>query len=166
MIHIIIDYSNIINDPGALVIQDNQSYLQTYSVLGKLKLHQDEITIVIKRKIYWIWVERFINRLEENYFKVETASLKSLLQSKWNCLIPKEVSDNIIKDCCFLELDEIPASGETFDDFVLRIYFGSVLMRKTITLEDIPVLLEQSCSEKWNNSQKLVFLKSFLYNQH
>jgi len=162
MIHIIIDYSNIFNDPKTLIINDNQSYLHVYSILDKLNIQQDEISIVIKRKLYWNWIERFINRLEESYYSIEIASLKSLLQTKWSCSIPKEVTDDIIKECKFLDSVELPTFGESFDDFVLRVSYGNVFFKKTITLEDIPILLAQSFSENWINSQKLLFLKSLL----
>ncbi|MFA5872618.1 MAG: hypothetical protein WC832_01515 [Anaerolineales bacterium] len=162
MIHAVIDFSNIVSDPEALVISDNQSYLLTYSVLCELNLPQDEARIILKRKIYWIWFERLLNRLPEEFYSVEEASLLNILKSKWSCSIPNTLSDEIIKECGFLDFEELPVPGETFDDFVLRVSYGAIMGRKSITIDDIPSLCEMSKSNLWQESNSHDFLKSLL----
>lgn len=159
MIHVIKDYSNIIINHDGLVVLNNLSYIQAHLILTRLKLPKEDATIIIKRKIYWNWIERFLNRLDDGYYSVEHASLKSVLQSKWDCEIPNEVTDDVIKECGFLNFEEFPGSDESFDDFVLRVSFGSVMGRKSLSLEDIPGLIEQSNTEQWRKSKNIVFLK-------
>lgn len=161
MIKVILDYGNIISNPDAWVINDNLSYLKAYAHLTNNQF-TDDLIFILKRKVFKTWIDRYLNRLSENSYIVQNASLASILESRWMCSIPKDLTDDIIHDNSFLEIEDIPLPGEQFEDFILRIYFGINFSRKSITIEDIPNLLDQSNSKKYLESLSQIYLKNVL----
>lgn len=161
MIQVILDYNNIISNADAWIVSDNLSYLKVYSAFTGDHL-PSEVTVLIKRSVYKVWFERLMGRLSENSYKIIYATLSGLLEAKWKCSLPKEINDEIIRVNRFLELDKTPVAGENFEDFILGTFFGEGFSKGTITIEDIPLLLNQSCSEEFKNSSKSIYLKAAL----
>lgn len=149
MIKFLVDINGILDESNYLVVKDNASYVLAYSKIQAALQNKEESSIIIRKRIFQVWFERMCQRLDNTFYLFETITLHSKLAEKWSCDIPVSITDKEINDLKLLELDEIPNQNETFNDFILRYFFDSILTKKTFEIEFFQDLINVCNPSKW-----------------
>ena len=64
MIRFLIDINEILADSKNLVVRDNHSYLITYQKVQEALQNNENLIIILRKRIFQVWFERMCQRLD------------------------------------------------------------------------------------------------------
>ena len=159
MIHITVDIATIKQSDSALFVSDNRTYIEAYKAVQEALLVDKDLEVIISVIIYKVWFERISER-HPGKFIFTDVSLRSLLEEKWSILIPSTISDEDIAGLKLFDISRIPAKNIQCIDFLLEYFYSPLFGHNKLEIEDIPVLLNEYNTDKWQNNSKHQLLEN------
>lgn len=159
MITIIEDLSKIVADENCIYIDTIESYVINYTNIQQAIADKKDLVFIIRLKHIVKWFESMAEKYEIDLFNFKTVDYRSRLGEVWNVTISEEYENSDLEKLDLLNLDVLPKSNDSFEDFILSYYYDPAFSKHTFHISLVNKIIKGFDIISWNKNSDNHFLR-------